>query len=267
LFLKELDFEKPNIILIYMPEHGVVQTNKLIEYLQQKNIDPILLLADAAFVNLFNSKIIERIDGIVFAGGPNISETAERMKQEFRLLDIAIAHQIPVLGICRGHQMIGHRFGAEVSAIPHKHQTDEIIVKSKAAKGEAESKLYIRLDQKYKKMEHEKKHANSKKYDIVNLIKDDKKQSYTYAPTCLHDQHIMFKKNKRDKKHIRIVARAKDKTIEAMEIGEHIMSFQHHHEAKFKTDLIAKTLLNQYKNMVLAHHTKRTSKPYKKTSV
>lgn len=47
-------------------------------------------------------------DGIILSGGNNIGEFEERDFFESQLLDWAKTRQIPVLGICRGLQMINH---------------------------------------------------------------------------------------------------------------------------------------------------------------
>lgn len=50
-------------------------------------------------------------DGILLSGGNDIGQASERDKIEILLLNYAKTNKLPVLGICRGMQMINHYFG------------------------------------------------------------------------------------------------------------------------------------------------------------
>ncbi|MEE2745411.1 MAG: gamma-glutamyl-gamma-aminobutyrate hydrolase family protein [Pseudomonadota bacterium] len=54
---------------------------------------------------------------IILSGGNNIGDCADRDKTERYLLDNAFKYCLPVLGICRGMQMMGVWAGAEVRAV------------------------------------------------------------------------------------------------------------------------------------------------------
>ncbi len=76
-------------------------------------------------------RLLEKIDGFILAGGGDIAPSlyggaphptiysvdAERDAFELTLAKAALAKQIPVLGICRGMQMLGVASGAAL--IPH----------------------------------------------------------------------------------------------------------------------------------------------------
>jgi gamma-glutamyl-gamma-aminobutyrate hydrolase PuuD len=53
------------------------------------------------------------LDGIVLSGGDDIGENDDRDKTENSLLKYAIHKNIPVMGICRGMQLINNYFGGK----------------------------------------------------------------------------------------------------------------------------------------------------------
>lgn len=55
-----------------------------------------------------------KIDGIVLSGGDNIGDTPERDKTETSMLEFAINNKIPLVGICRGMQVINDYFGGKI---------------------------------------------------------------------------------------------------------------------------------------------------------
>ena len=55
------------------------------------------------------------LDGIVLSGGDNIGDFPERDKTENIILTYAIKNSIPVLGVCRGMQIINHFFKGGIS--------------------------------------------------------------------------------------------------------------------------------------------------------
>ena len=66
-------------------------------------------------------------DGLVLTGGGNLGESMIRDNLEFYLLDYAFQLRIPVLGICRGMQIMGVRAGANVVRVSGHVATNHII--------------------------------------------------------------------------------------------------------------------------------------------
>ena len=68
--------------------------------------------------------ICENISGIVLTGGNDLTayggDAPERDETENALLDLAERRDLPVLGVCRGMQMIQHRFGTRLEKV-HGH--------------------------------------------------------------------------------------------------------------------------------------------------
>jgi putative glutamine amidotransferase len=56
-------------------------------------------------------------DAIVLSGGNDIGQTLERDRLESALLVYATEHRLPVLGICRGMQMINHHQGGVIREV------------------------------------------------------------------------------------------------------------------------------------------------------
>lgn len=96
---------------------------KLIIWLLECNLMPFpvpnVLCANQNKKKMLNSWIDTiSADGVILSGGNDIGKCTERDLTESVLIDYARRENKPLLGICRGMQMIGHN--AEVKIIPVK---------------------------------------------------------------------------------------------------------------------------------------------------
>ena len=68
------------------------------------------------------------IRGILLSGGENYNEKPERDLLEFNLITYAIENNIPLLGICRGMQIISKKFGVNSKKITNHVAVNHKIV-------------------------------------------------------------------------------------------------------------------------------------------
>jgi putative glutamine amidotransferase len=62
------------------------------------------------------------VAGVILSGGNDVAESVSRDNVEEALLEFAIRYRIPVLGVCRGMQVIGRYFGCSICRCdPEKH--------------------------------------------------------------------------------------------------------------------------------------------------
>ena len=84
-----------------------------IHFLQDLNYFPILIPNNLKNVEEYVSEL--KLDGLILSGGDNIGEFPERDKTERKLLEYAIKNTMPVLGVCRGMQLINTFFDGTIS--------------------------------------------------------------------------------------------------------------------------------------------------------
>lgn len=139
----------------------------------------------------FNYEVLKMCDGIIIQGGSDIH------KYHYKIVDYAINNNIPLLGICMGHQVVG------------LYSTN---------KGE---KDLVKIDNHYKIGEQH----------LVNIDKNSNLYKIFKEKLYVNSRHL-FKLNE-VKQPFKIVARSDDDVIEAIEYidDEHfILSVQWHPE-------------------------------------
>lgn len=59
-----------------------------------------------------------RINGVILTGGEDVGASPLREETERHVLDYCIERRLPVLGVCRGHQMIQVYCGGDLRTVP-----------------------------------------------------------------------------------------------------------------------------------------------------
>ena len=81
-------------------------------FLEKLNLNPIFIPNSLSNVRSYLTDM--HIDGLILSGGDNIGDYPERDKTEKELLDYAVQNKIPILGVCRGMQIINDYFGGSI---------------------------------------------------------------------------------------------------------------------------------------------------------
>ena len=79
-----------------------------IDFLQKLEFLPILIPNKLRDVDDYISTL--KLDGIILSGGDNIGEFSERDETEIKIIDYSTKNNIPILGVCRGMQLINEFF-------------------------------------------------------------------------------------------------------------------------------------------------------------
>lgn len=75
--------------------------------------------------NLDNFLQEMQLDGIILSGGDNIGENKDRDSTEIKLLKYSMEKKIPLIGICRGMQMINDYFGGTLTLDSSKNHVNQ----------------------------------------------------------------------------------------------------------------------------------------------
>tara|TARA_B100002019_G_scaffold287406_1_gene299340 strand:- start:713 stop:1315 length:603 start_codon:yes stop_codon:yes gene_type:complete len=93
------------------------------------------------FVSMQNSKkelnyILKYLKpkGIVISGGNDLNRFKKRDLLEKRLIEYGIKNKLPIIGICRGMQIIASSFGAKLKKLSNHVRTKHIVKEEKKSK-------------------------------------------------------------------------------------------------------------------------------------
>ncbi|WP_392538634.1 gamma-glutamyl-gamma-aminobutyrate hydrolase family protein [Legionella sp. 227] len=209
--------DKPKIVALYAEHDGAVNADLAIQHFEKDGLDVVRVSPEEGLSHpTFSSN---SIDGIYLPGGSDIpvqDESDPRKRFEGQLTQLARAKDIPLIGICRGEQAIGHHNRLAVEDLPDYEQhygganngstpdANNTVVVEKG------SQLFAALQ---------------------NEFKEKNNGPLEYPVTCLHHQHIPESPSHTD---IQVTGRNKfDNTIESIEIktGKYFsFGVQHHPE-------------------------------------
>jgi N5-(cytidine 5'-diphosphoramidyl)-L-glutamine hydrolase len=83
-----------------------------IEFCNYAELIPILIPNNLKNTKEFLKSI--NVDMLIFSGGDNIGDNANRDKTEKNMIEFAIKNKIPSLGVCRGMQFFNKFFGGKI---------------------------------------------------------------------------------------------------------------------------------------------------------
>ena len=82
------------------------------QFCEELNFIPILIPNTLSNIELFLEKL--ELDGIILSGGGDIGLNIERDETEKKLLEYGIKNNLPILGVCRGMQIINKFFNGKL---------------------------------------------------------------------------------------------------------------------------------------------------------
>ena len=82
------------------------------KFLEISNALPIFIPNTLGNTKYFLEKM--KLDGLVLSGGDNKGDDIERDNTEKEIIELAIRNKIPMLGVCRGMQVINDFFGGNL---------------------------------------------------------------------------------------------------------------------------------------------------------
>ena len=101
------------------PPKGEIEGRAYIDWIISKGFEPIMI--DLRY---------KKIDApLMLCGGADISKNPERDRRELGWIKMALDAQQPIIGVCRGMQILNHYFGGKVEDLKDRiaeyHQSDE----------------------------------------------------------------------------------------------------------------------------------------------
>jgi len=82
------------------------------QFFEELNFIPILIPNTLSNIESFLEEL--QLDGIILSGGSDIGVYTERDKTEKKILEYGVKTNLPILGVCRGMQIINDFFNGEI---------------------------------------------------------------------------------------------------------------------------------------------------------
>lgn len=82
------------------------------QFFEKLNFIPILIPNALCNIESFLEEL--QLDGIILSGGSDIGVNIERDKTEKKILEYGVKNNLPILGVCRGMQIINDFFNGEI---------------------------------------------------------------------------------------------------------------------------------------------------------
>ena len=111
MYLKRIGISSRIMDIEKFDERRDAISHDWIDFLQKLEILPIIIPNKLKDVDEYISTL--NLDGIILSGGDNIGEFPERDKTEIRIIDYSTKNNIPILGVCRGMQLINEFFNGK----------------------------------------------------------------------------------------------------------------------------------------------------------
>lgn len=83
------------------------------EFFEKMDFYPIYIPNTLSNLEKFLDEM--QVDGLVISGGDNIGDDPARDKTEKIVIEFALKNEIPILGICRGMQVLNNYFGGKIT--------------------------------------------------------------------------------------------------------------------------------------------------------
>ena len=101
------------------PPRGEIEGKAYIDWIISKGFEPVMI--DLRY---------KKIDApLMLCGGADIGKNPERDRRELIWIKMALDAQQPIIGVCRGMQILNHYFGGKVEDLKDRiveyHQSDE----------------------------------------------------------------------------------------------------------------------------------------------
>jgi len=239
-----------------MAEHGTSNTDALLAYLIRKKMNIITVHPD---LGMQHPVFIypHRIDGLILPGGDDIQTDSNKygVREHFELdlINFSLDNSKPLIGVCRGHQMVGHFFGGDVRDLDiTKRKT--MTLNTNVMSLLSHNASHINVSNFPGSLLHHKcakKYKSNKKAGLTL----SSKSTFQYSAICAHSQEVILPMSPPHGVHI--AAMSEDGCAESLQVKDHIITFQHHHEQGVNADdNIGRGALGIFKTMVKDHHQK-----------